>query len=58
MEQDYRPKQAKTAEVIIVEATRGKGTDDDPIRGVYQFWSKQGRFITEKDVTDFPMERF
>ncbi len=40
---------AKIIEVIEVEERRGKGTYDDPVRKVYQLWSKEGRLIFEND---------
>lgn len=42
-----------SAEVINVIATlsyRGSGNDGDPLRGVYQYWSFDGRLLAEHDT--------
>ncbi|MGM0239895.1 hypothetical protein [Enterococcus sp. AZ103] len=43
------PQLVKLVEVIHVEATRGKGTEEDPARIVHQYWSKEGVLLAEKD---------
>jgi hypothetical protein len=40
---------AKIIEVIETFERRGLGTEDDPIRKIYQIWSKDGKLIFEKD---------
>lgn len=49
---------AKVIQVIEVELKRGKGVEDDPIRGVLQYWSLDGDLLAENDpvVTDRPSE--
>ena len=44
------PDKAKVIQVIRVEAIRGEGTDDDPVRRVYQYWSFQGALLAENDT--------
>ncbi|MCW0934473.1 hypothetical protein VYH85_07365 [Streptococcus anginosus] len=36
-------------ELIKVTFKRGKGTEDDPIRVVSQYWDKENVLIFEKD---------
>lgn len=43
------PQLVELVEVIHVEATRGKGTTEDPARIVHQYWSKEGNLLAEKD---------
>ena len=43
------PQLVELVEVIHVEAARGKGTVDDPVRIVHQYWSKEGQLLSEKD---------
>jgi hypothetical protein len=40
---------AKVIQVIEVEVKRGKGIEDDPIRGVMQYWSLEGELLAESD---------
>ena len=35
--------------VIRVEAARGLGTNDDPVRVVTQYWSTEGALLAERD---------
>ena len=44
------PDKAKVIQVIRVEAIRGEGTDDDPVRKVFQYWSFQGNLLAEYDT--------
>lgn len=44
------PQLVELVEVIHVEATRGKGTKDDPVRIVHQYWSKEGNLLAEQDA--------
>lgn len=40
---------AKVIEVIETHEKRGTGQDGDPIREVYQIWTKEGKLIFESD---------
>lgn len=40
---------AEVIEVICVEFTRGKGINEDPVRLVHQYWSKEGKLLAEDD---------
>lgn len=40
---------AKVIQVIETELKRGKGVEDDPIRGVMQYWSLDGELLAEND---------
>jgi len=44
---------AKIIEVIETHEKRGTGAGDDPIRLVYQLWTKDGFLIFEED----PLEK-
>lgn len=39
---------AKIIEVIRTVSVVGKGTDDDPVREVAQYWTVDGRLIAEE----------
>ena len=41
--------QCKLIEVIETWEKRGKGTNDDIVRNVHQFWSKEGELLMEND---------
>lgn len=41
------PQLVELVEVIHVVATRGKGTKEDPVRLVNQYWSKEGTLLAE-----------
>lgn len=43
------PRRAELIEVIHTEATRGDGTEENPVRIVHQYWSKNGDLLAEKD---------
>ena len=43
------PRVVELIEVIHVEAVRGQGTEEDPVRIVHQYWSKEGTLLAEKD---------
>lgn len=43
------PQLVELVEVIHVEAARGKGTEDDPVRIVHQYWNKEGKLLAEQD---------
>ncbi len=40
---------AKIIEVIETTEKRGTGTKKDPVRMVYQLWTKEGDLIFERD---------
>lgn len=42
------PQLVELVEVIHVQASRGKGTESDPVRVVNQYWSKTGQLLAEK----------
>lgn len=48
---DEKPVNVKVVQIIRIEFVRGKGTEEDPARLVEQYWSIQGEFLFEKDVT-------
>lgn len=41
------PQLVEQVEVIHVEATRGNGTKENPVRVVHQYWSKEGQLLAE-----------
>ena len=43
------PRVVELVEVIHIEAARGQGTEEDPVRIVHQYWSKEGYLLAEKD---------
>lgn len=43
-------KEVQLIQVIQVVVLRGSGTDEDPYRDVYQYWSLTGDFLAEDDV--------
>lgn len=43
------PQLAELVEVIHVEAARGEGTEENPVRIVHQYWSKDGQLLAELD---------
>lgn len=43
------PNLAELIEVIHVAATRGNGTEENPVRIVHQYWDKKGNLLAEKD---------
>ena len=44
---------ARVIEVIETWERRGKGTEEDPVRKIYQLWSKEGKLIhEEKDIVN------
>ncbi len=40
---------AKLIEVIVTHSLRGSGKDEDPIRLVMEYWSKDGKLLCEHD---------
>ena len=52
MEKAARPRGTDSAKVIPVICTRaieGRGTDDDPVKCVVQFWTLSGKLIAKVD---------
>lgn len=48
-----RPSGTKSARVIRVietRATRGLGTEKDPVREITQYWDFEGNFLAEMDA--------
>ncbi|EOI00696.1 hypothetical protein UAY_01799 [Enterococcus moraviensis ATCC BAA-383] len=43
------PQLVEQVEVIHVEAVRGNGTEENPVRIVHQYWSKEGMLLAEND---------
>ena len=49
-EKSYRtPSSERMVQVIEIHAVRGKGTEGDPVRIFYQYWSKKGVLLAEND---------
>ena len=47
------PVSAYVTQVIVTELERrGKGTPEDPVRRVRQFWSLEGKLLAEVDPCD------
>jgi hypothetical protein len=40
---------AKVIQVIVTEAIEGRGTEDDPVRNVLQYWSLDGKLLAKVD---------
>ena len=40
---------AKIVKLIRTAATMGAGTEDDPVRRVYQYWSLDGKLLFTED---------
>lgn len=43
---------ARVIEVIETVSIRGSGSEEDPVRKVFQYWSTDGELLAEKD--EFP----
>ena len=43
------PQKVELIEVIHTEATRGNGTNENPVRIVHQYWDKDGKLLAEKE---------
>lgn len=43
------PQKVELIEVIHTVATRGNGTNKNPVRVVHQYWDKDGNLLAEKD---------
>lgn len=44
------PTSVEIVEVIFVSTSRGDGTPSNPLRSVYQYWSKDGRLLADTDA--------
>lgn len=44
------PTTVELVEVIFVSTSRGDGTPSNPMRSVYQYWSKDGRLLADSDA--------
>lgn len=42
------PRKVELVEIIYVVIARGKGTKDDPVHLVNQYWSKEGELLAER----------
>ena len=42
----------KVIEVIETKALKGKGTEENPVRYVYQYWDFGGNLLAERDYID------
>ena len=45
---------AQLLSVIEVKTSRGNGTEENPIRIVYQYWTHEGFFVAERDTNEPP----
>ncbi len=43
-------KNVEVNKVIRVKLTRGKGTPEDPVRIIYQYWDMEGNLIKDNDT--------
>lgn len=43
------PQVAEVVQVIHTLATRGAGTNEDPVRYVHQYWSFDGKLLAENE---------
>lgn len=42
-------KNAKVIKVIVTESVIGSGTEEDPVRCIYQYWDLKGRLLAQID---------
>lgn len=42
-------RQVEVVKVIKTNTVIGKGTEEDPVRGVIQYWDMEGHMIAEED---------
>lgn len=40
---------AKVIPVIVTTSIKGEGTEEDPVRYVYQYWDLEGNLLAEDD---------
>lgn len=43
---------ARLIEVIVVYGIKGQGTEKDPVRRVFEYWTKDGKKIAEIEDKD------
>ncbi len=43
---------AKAIEVIETISLLGKGTQEDPVRYIYQYWDFQGNLLAQRDTLE------
>ncbi len=43
---------AKIIKVIETKALKGNGTEENPVRYVYQYWDFEGNLLAERDYTE------
>ena len=53
----FKPKgtdSAKIIKVIVTESAIGDGTEENPVRTIYQYWDFKGNLIAKRDtlITD------
>lgn len=48
---------ARLIQVIETSIARGKGTEEDPVRTVRQYWSADGKLLAEDDPEHKPVMR-
>ena len=41
---------ARVIQVIETKAIRGRGTKEDPVRGIVQYWNMDGKLLAENDL--------
>ena len=46
---EHSIEKAQLVEVIKIELDKGEGTEKSPFRGVVQYWTLDGKLITEID---------
>ena len=48
----FETRSARVIQVIEIKADRGLGTNQDPVRGVTQYWGLDGKLLAEVDTID------
>lgn len=43
---------AKVIKVIVTESAIGNGTEENPVRTLYQYWDFKGNLLAKKDTLD------
>ena len=44
--------EAKVIKVIETKSLKGDGTEENPVRYIYQYWNFEGRLLAERDYKD------
>jgi hypothetical protein len=47
------PTLVEVVTLIHVRSTRGDGTEENPVRGIVQFWSLEGELIAEAESNNY-----